>query len=188
MKLNGKMQRGFTLIELLAVVAIILILMAILMPAITQLQKRAKETRAKTDVATILHAFKQYYNEYQHWPTNLVDYDRGESQENNSTGIEMQSNVVAMLAGQDVEHNNPRLTVFLHAPPESVRKDGAFRDPWGNAYKYMCDFNYDGILHIEFTSNSGQSNFTDVGVAVWSRGADKSDESGKRDDDLASWR
>lgn len=188
MQCTANKQRGFTLIELLAVVAIILILMAILMPAIAKLQKKSKETRAKTDVATIVHAFKLYYNEYQRWPTNLVEYDGGENQENSCTGIEMQSNVVAMLAGLDLWGNNPRLSVFLHAPPESVRKDGAYRDPWGNPYKYMCDFNYDGTLHVEFTSNSGQSNFTDVGVAVWSRGADKSDEAGKRDDDLTSWK
>lgn len=181
-------QRGFTLIELLAVVAIVLLLVSLLLPAINAVRKSAQRTRAHGDVATLTHGLKQYFSEYQRWPTNLVGGDTGPDIEATvpvDSGLEARSNLLAMLGGQDIKDNNPRRKQFLEVPPQAVNTDGSFTDPWGNPYKYMCDFDYSGSTGIKFTS--GTSNVTDVAVCVWSRGPDKSDEDGKRADDIASW-
>jgi len=198
-------RRGFTLIELLAVVAIILLLVSLLMPAISSIRKNAQRTRAHGDVATIAQGLKQYYSEYQHWPTNLIVYDTGDNIEATVTGIEACSNLVAMLGGQDIAGNNPRRMQFMQVPPQAILDAprtlknqspartldaayiGSFIDPWGAPYKYMCDFNGDGSTHVEFTGNSWSTNLTDVTVAVWSQGPNGKDNAGSEADDVCSW-
>jgi prepilin-type N-terminal cleavage/methylation domain-containing protein len=203
---GGPDRRAFTLIELLTVIAIIMILAALLFQAILAMQRQARRTRAVADVAAITQAFKQYYNDYQHWPTNLAlgGYDVGDA-ETTATGIETSSNLVAMLAGQDIAENNPRQIVFYQAAPELVLRQprvlrnqrpprtlgttyvGSLVDPWGSPYKYMCDFNDDGVTHVEFSNNSRITNIVGVGVAVWSQGPDGRDQSGFEKDDILSW-
>ncbi len=60
-------HRSFTLIELLVVVAIIAILAAILLPALSQARKRARFTQCASNIRTICQGINMYimdYNDY----------------------------------------------------------------------------------------------------------------------------
>lgn len=182
-----------TLMELLVVIAIIGILAGLLLPAIGSARRRAHRLRSQIEVKMIADAFWSYELDYEEWPTRLVGYDDpalypGGDIEDNTTGIEVTSNVVAMFKGGYVSGMNPSRNEYLAVHKRRhLRADGAFADPWGNPYKYMCDFNRNNVLHIWFSNQDGEINFYDRGVAVWSRGPDRSDETGFRDDDVISW-
>lgn len=65
-----KMKRsGFTLIELLVVVAIIAILAAIAIPNLLEAQTRAKVSRAKADLKTIVNGLEIYRVDNNQYPT-----------------------------------------------------------------------------------------------------------------------
>lgn len=62
------MKRGFTLIELLIVVAIIAILAAIAVPNFLEAQTRAKVSRARADVRTVVTALEAYAVDNNKYP------------------------------------------------------------------------------------------------------------------------
>ena len=63
-------RRAFTLIELLIVVAIIAILAAIAVPNFLEAQVRAKVSRVKADLRTIVTALESYAVDYNRYPPN----------------------------------------------------------------------------------------------------------------------
>lgn len=69
---------GFTLIELLVVVAIIAILAAIAIPNFLEAQTRAKVSRAKADMRTILTGLEAYRVDSNNYPPCYVFPSRGE--------------------------------------------------------------------------------------------------------------
>ena len=179
---------GFTLMELLVTVAIILILMTLLFPVVGKVKQQTMRTSARHDVKQLETAFRAYYDEYKRWPTGLTSYDTGSDIEDTTTGIQVESGVVAMLSGEDEPVGmNPKLVRFFEVPSERL-SSGDFVDPWGNPYKYMLDYNHNDKVHIWFTSNSWETNLMRY-AAVWSRGEDGSDEStdGQNEDDVVSW-
>jgi len=59
---------AFTLVELLAVLGIIAILVALLIPALTMVRKMAKETQQKAQITTIELAIVAFKNDYGDYP------------------------------------------------------------------------------------------------------------------------
>jgi prepilin-type N-terminal cleavage/methylation domain-containing protein len=71
-------NRAFTLPELLTVVAIIAILIGILMPALYQVKKMAKDTKQKAQLVSIEMAVNLYKNDFGDYPPSH-GYDSGNS-------------------------------------------------------------------------------------------------------------
>jgi prepilin-type N-terminal cleavage/methylation domain-containing protein len=76
-------KSAFTLVELLAVLGIIAILVALLIPALTMVRKVAKETQQKAQITTIELAIVAFKNDYGDYPpshgydsSGVPDYSR----------------------------------------------------------------------------------------------------------------
>jgi type IV pilus assembly protein PilA len=65
------MRRGFSLIELLIVIAIILIIITVSIPAYNKAQMFAREMAASKAVQTVQTAQVMYYSEYGHFSPSL---------------------------------------------------------------------------------------------------------------------
>ena len=59
---------GFTLIELLVVMVIIGILVGILLPNLTGMRARARDTQVKTELGQLKTALQLYYSDFQRFP------------------------------------------------------------------------------------------------------------------------
>ena len=67
-------RKAFTIVELIMVVIIIALLLGILLPAVSTIRTKAKETAQKAQFATIdmaLEAFKQDYGDYP--PSGMLE-------------------------------------------------------------------------------------------------------------------
>lgn len=193
MRTGSYRRRGFTLIELLVVVAIVIILSALLLPALGKVRKRAKVVKARQEIGQIEAALLGYLREYSRPFGNVAGYGNWPADssqvETVINGIQLEEPIVRMLAGANVDNANPMQLPFLSGIPASLDAAGRFVDPWENPYKFMFDYNDDGTLTIEFTDFDGKANLLGRGIAVWSRGPDGSDKESDNgwEDDIRSW-
>lgn len=201
MKLRRESHSGFTLIELLVVMAVIGILSGLIFTGVTKVQNSAKKAKAKVQIKQLEKAFVAYHDEYGEWPTGLAGqgYDNITA-EDTETGIEIEEKCAFMLAGaptegadgtlsneQSIRYIN-KVVIAMSQEDPAWRKRG-YLDPWGRCYKYMMDYNDDGLLVIKFTSGISTNKIKGLGVAVWSRGPDGSDgDIARRGDDITSWK
>lgn len=63
-------QTGFTLIELLIVIVIIAILTALLAVSYTTIQRNARDSQRKSDLATVAGILERYYSEHSAYPSS----------------------------------------------------------------------------------------------------------------------
>ncbi len=63
-----KKGKGFTLIELMVVIAIILILALIAIPAYRNMQDRARKSRVQSDLRTLANALQMFYTDWNQYP------------------------------------------------------------------------------------------------------------------------
>ncbi len=100
---------GFTLIEIMIVVVILAILAAIVVPRVMNAPERARVTRAKTDIQSIVSALQMYKLDNFIYPTT-------------------QQGLQALVAKPDTSPIPPNWHQYLSKIP---------RDPWGHPYKYL---------------------------------------------------
>ena len=94
----GRLIRAFTLIEMLTVIAIIVVLAGILLPALKSAMERARFTEAKSDIANLQAALASYALDFGMYPP-----DRGTWQDGgNYNGYFLSSESIASAGTLDV--------------------------------------------------------------------------------------
>jgi prepilin-type N-terminal cleavage/methylation domain-containing protein len=193
MKYHFRNKRAFTLIELLTVIVIMLVLAALLFPAIKLTLTKGEVIKAQSAAQNLSGAFRAYYTEYGKWPVA----DTGAANTNITYIVD--ANLVALLQGVNnttvagltitgstgtsgpFAHNpststlqgNPRGIHFLDFKPTDIDSLGDFVDPWKQPYYCRFDISYANSLADPFTGGGGSA-LTNVGlgVLVWSSGPD----------------
>lgn len=152
-------KSGFTLIELLAVIIIIMVLVALLMPALYGTQKAAKKKQSAVDCLVLKTAIVNYKMDKREWP---VGQDNGNADK--AYGFANTNGSVAI-------HNAQVINIIINEHPPyldigdfKTTDDGSVIDPWGDEYIIKVDNDYDSI----FTYN-GKTNSMPEGVNVTSR-------------------
>lgn len=69
MKIKNAFKKGFTLIELMIVIVILGILMGTLLPKLSGVQARARDTARISDLTNIAQALEAYYNDEGSYPS-----------------------------------------------------------------------------------------------------------------------
>ena len=187
--MRRKTERGgFTMVELLGVIGVIAVLLAILFPALVGASRKGKISQALSECSGLDSALQSYYREYGVYPAiGSSTYDSG--LESTSGGLETDKDLVAILRGENLFSQNPRRLTFMDIPQDQIDADdaddpddGPFIDPWGEPYRFMCDFDFNGTLEI--TLENGESLEMRRGVGVWSLGPGDDLKEG----DIASWK
>jgi prepilin-type N-terminal cleavage/methylation domain-containing protein len=156
-------RHGFTLIEMLVVIAIIMILIGLLVPAFSKVKDHAKKVRANAEARQIETAWKAYLADHRVWGGAPVG----------SSARQMGPTEVAWLQGA-----NPKGIMYLEIQASAL-VSGYFVDPWKRAYEFAVDTDYDNQVPLGPTVAMRS-------VAVWSLG-----RNGTRElvggDDIQNW-
>ena len=170
-QLSRKHNSGFTLVEILAVMLIIAILFALLMPAITAVRRAAMRADAGGRATDLVSAIKQYRNVYGTWP--------GQTQGSVDTtyyGAEQRAVISAIT-------NNPKDQMFIQITDKYLN-NGVYLDPWRRPYVIVMDEDDDGIVPLSCVTSAVPYSVVITGrVAIMSWGYDPTDPS-KR---ILSW-
>ncbi len=168
-------NRAFTVIEMLVVVSCIVILMGLLMPGVNYALKQADKTKAQTDINTLALSLRQYYNDYNDWPTNFAAAT--------PTAQELQA-VYLILSGSNLNARNPRRIIYVNPKPQDLKGINPaltaanlydvnaasaitnWVDPWNHSYMMNFDFTFSD--HTLVPNNTNAST-----LAVWSGGPDE---------------
>jgi prepilin-type N-terminal cleavage/methylation domain-containing protein len=70
---SRRVRAGFTMIELLTVVGIIVVLIAILLPVVASVQRKAREADTSAEINRLATAAQNYYNDYRAYPGPVAD-------------------------------------------------------------------------------------------------------------------
>jgi prepilin-type N-terminal cleavage/methylation domain-containing protein len=138
-------EGGFTLIEILAVIAIVAILAAIMIPVAGGARATALRRRAAFEMQSIKTATIQFHEDHRYmpWPGDpKVGEDRW------TTGAANQQPVMELLTGENALNRT-----YLQIPEKSRPASGAmvFNDPWGQPYQVGMDRNMDGAVQVSGT-------------------------------------
>jgi prepilin-type N-terminal cleavage/methylation domain-containing protein len=192
------MQSAFTLIELLVVIAIIAILLGLIFSVGPGVLDRARKVQAKNDLTQIVTAVNAFYTEYGRYPLDsTITTDAAATfGGSGSTG----KPVLDELRAKSTTLNT-RQIVFISPPEDSAQAspkgkvggDGQFHDPWGTAYAFELDANYDNQVTNPYGSSGGAgADPVRQGVIAWSYGKDtklgkNGDGKFTNSDDVISW-
>lgn len=162
-------KTGFTLVEMLVVIAIISLLAAIVLPAVTGAMERAKRNRARAECEAIAGAVHTYFSDYNKLP--VADTEQGfvPGPGNGSFGQEQNASyfteeiaqeiIQALVADGGVSGSpnqdnalNPRTKVYLSV--DRPVEDGQMLDPWGTQYYIKLDRDFNNRL--EYYSDPDQ--------------------------------
>ena len=159
-----KSPRGFSLIELMVVVALIVILMSLLFPAVQGALDAAKKAQAKNDVTQIATAIVAFDTEYGRLPST------------NPAPQQLTGDILnALVASNDTL--NPRKIIFLEVLGYKRGKggisNGIFVDPWAKSYYVGVDSDYDNQVGVSTNGDTTGSVTIIKKVGVWNNNTNK---------------
>ena len=184
-----------TLVELLVVIGIIAILAGLILGAVSLSQSSARNTQAKSDMASIILALRGVENTYGKLVNKGTAKFNGKSvsvkksQNDNDTWLIDGDAYDAFIAELSVPKNegvtslniNKRKVVFLEPKAgfdpskkyaeDDTQKANLWRDPWGNIYNVYI--NVEDEKYIKIDSKTIASD-----IAVYSFGANGTDDGG----------
>ena len=144
---------AFTVLELLAVIAIILALAGLILPAVSKARTAARKTAARTEIKQIETAWTHYFAEYQAWPGNV----------DGTTCYPIAKDMANLLEGSNVWNNaNPKRISFMHFTRINAVSNPI--SPWGNRQgastddSYFCRFDADYDNTIPAAPAGGPTN------------------------------
>jgi type II secretory pathway pseudopilin PulG len=206
---NLAVPGGFSLLELLVVVALIMVLIGLLVPAYNRVREGQKGAQAKVVMGQLAIALQRYQSEYGRLP---FDPDNKPTNET-LTAVHLENLMKLLNDGENLfitgpktgtHEGNPKNISFFPANARDLKKVGSLKngtypaaetggqtvlvDPWGNSYMIALDF--DGNDDIEVYGNQSVKG----AIAIWSAGPNKivEDNPGttkvnEADDNLNSW-
>lgn len=155
-----KKRAAFTIIELLAIIGIIIVLMGIFVPTIGKAMNKANIASAKSMVAKLEIAVRNYYDAFGIYPPEMTYQYLGQKLYSSRQGVV-----------------NPVL-VFEDNLTSGSGDSKYYIDPWGESYQFYYDgktpvteFNLlvGNSLTESFIYNSATSRITKPFI-VWSKG------------------
>ncbi|MDD3885944.1 MAG: hypothetical protein PHI35_03645 [Victivallaceae bacterium] len=207
-------KHNFTLVELMVAIGIIVILAALLLPAVMKGQEKARITNAKSDMASIITALKQVDATYNKMMNPGVSYMPSVSGSNNFIRIDgdtaesaynkfiMELTNPTYSKSDKFDMNiNKRKIRFLdprteYNPEQTIANNAnnLWRDPWGNPYVVIFNSDYTD----QITDPRDNSKKLSAKVIIYSFGPNGQDNNGKNavddigspdknDDDVCSW-
>jgi len=212
---NSQWKHGYTIFELLVVMAIIVILAALLSPAISNMRNTGKKVRAKSEIVDISAALQAYNAEYGVWPMN---HDLTlPSTTSPLTAAQLQA-LYLILTGTDCPLDypssttqgigNPKKIVFLQSinakPVSTIAVNNLYPvssgstttnmvDPWNCSYGVVFGTGSPVQFHV-YGSGSGMASGS---FGIWSGGPDQNinpNETGPADtlpsnmDNVSNWK
>ncbi|MGJ8726443.1 MAG: type II secretion system protein [Roseibacillus sp.] len=193
-------RKGFTLVELLVVITIIVTLMAILVPVVGSVQKKAVKLKAKNALTSLVSAVDAYYNTYNILPANSKSAPSEDDQ------VETTEPIMSVLAGINEDNMNKKETTFYNGEQAKGKSrntaynglwldnnSAALYDPWrkkgkNRGYILYLDYGYDDKLDDPF--NAGR--IVARRAIAWSSGKDgdwnrSNPKNGVNQDNVYSW-
>jgi len=169
--------KRFTLVELLVVIAVILVLAGLLVPAVNGAIKKAEMTKAKAAIVTLYNAIKQYESTYGKLPIpSGVTTEAALSDANYQW-------LIQLLQGDSSITNyttyNPKNIRFLEVQGNTP---GQYQDPWDQNLHVAFDINYNGQISGSDASVPGVSGTIYQSVVIWSVGPDGNSNTGDHKD------
>lgn len=153
-------KNTFTLIEMLVVIAIIGLLAGIAIPMVGRSREKARETQAAAGANTINMALRQFKMIYQKFPgiavTDPVGGDDAAGANSFASLSDYDKIIFALsgvLPGGEKDNDefiklNKKKTSFLDLPPEYMKADGFYANPWGR--RYYIVYGSAGATTLEF--------------------------------------
>ncbi len=109
-----KQKKGFTLMEVLAVIFIMAVLAAIMLPALRRVRERGRITHARNEINQLIASLEMYSEDWGTYPPDDGAPTYGSA------------SLIAALSGGG----------YATWPPFVISEDGDLLDPWGKPYVY----------------------------------------------------